>query len=114
MSNIESKDREMNQMIEEGRILDAFEKFTAEDVVMRDGEEGPWEGKEANREREKEFVNFIEKVHEVTLHDEAVGDDVSFSEWTFHVTFKNGEEMDRRQLERRKWRDGKVVDVRFF
>ncbi len=116
MSDIKDKDRKMNELIDNGQILEAFETYVAEDVVMDDQleDDGPWEGKEANREREKEFVNFIDEVHNVELHDEAVEGDVSFSEWTYHVTFKNGDVMDRRQIERRKWEDGEVTDVMFF
>ena len=117
MADIAKHEQKMNEMIEGGDILEAFEEYTAEDVVFTDQVQGEnWEGKEACRDHEHEFLNFVETVHNVELHDWAVNEDdgVSFSEWTFHVTFKNGEEMNRRQIERRQWRDGKVVDVRFF
>ena len=115
MADIANLDARMNELIENGEILEAFETFTSDDVRMADQAQGEsWEGKEACREHENEFLNFVETVHDIELYDSAVGDDVSFSEWRFHVTFKNGEKMDRRQIERRKWRDGKVVDIRFF
>jgi hypothetical protein len=116
MSSIKEKDRKMNELVANGQILEAFEEFVAEDVVMDDvaEDDGPWEGKDVNREREKEFVNFIDEVHEVALHHEAVEGNVSFSEWTFHVTFKNGDEMNRRQIERRIWEDGEATEVFFF
>jgi len=46
----------LNAMILQGQILDAFEKFYAEDVVMQDNTKPPRIGKDANREHEKMFV----------------------------------------------------------
>lgn len=115
MADLEQREQKMNEMIAGGEILEAFEQFTAEDVTMTDQLQGQsWEGKDACREHENEFLNAVESVHRIELHDWGVGDDVSFSEWTFHVTFKNGDEMNRRQIERRTWEDGEVVEVRFF
>lgn len=102
MSAIESLDREMNDMLREGRILEALEKFSAEDVVLRDHDEGPWNGL------------FVETIYEVTVHGRAAGDDVSFCIWTLCAGLENGEEMDRRQIDHRKWCEGKITEVEFF
>ena len=41
---------ELNQMILEGKILDAFEKFYADDVVMQDNDYPVRVGKDMNRQ----------------------------------------------------------------
>jgi len=42
--------KEMNDMILAGQIMEAFEKFYADDVVMQENSDEPRVGKEVNRE----------------------------------------------------------------
>ena len=46
-------------MILEGKTLEAFEKFYAEDVVMQDNDYPARVGKDVNRQYEEAFVNGI-------------------------------------------------------
>jgi ketosteroid isomerase-like protein len=114
MSEIASLDQDLNQMIAQGQALEAFEKFYAEDCVMQENLEPERKGKDQNREYEKQFFASVEQVHDFTLLSEGVGDDVSFSEWRFDVSFKDGNRMQRTQVARRQWKDGKVVHERFY
>jgi hypothetical protein len=43
-------------MVLEGKILDAFEKFYSEEVVMQDNDYPVRVGKEINRQHEQNFV----------------------------------------------------------
>ena len=43
-------------LIGEGKMLDAFEKYYAEDVVMQENNEAPRVGKDTNRKFEQEFL----------------------------------------------------------
>jgi hypothetical protein len=47
---------QLNQMILEGKILDAFEKFYADDVVMQDNDYPVRVGKDVCRQYEEAFV----------------------------------------------------------
>src|ERR1700676_4763273 len=79
--NIAKLDHELNQAILSGDILNAFEKYYANDVVMQENDSDPFKGKEVNRKREQEFVNSVEQFHGAKLLGEAVNGDASFSEW---------------------------------
>lgn len=57
MSSIKDKVNELNHMIIEGKILDAFDKFYAPNVVMADNDNPPREGKVACRKFEEDFVS---------------------------------------------------------
>ena len=114
MSEISNLENELNQMILGGQALDAFEKFYADDIVMQENDQPPREGKAANREFEEQFFSSIKEFHGATLGDVAVTGDVSFSEWTFDVTFQDGNRVANPQVTRRKWKDGKVVHERFY
>jgi ketosteroid isomerase-like protein len=114
MSDIRQRENELNQMILGGQALEAFEKFYAEDLVMQENNEPPRVGKAANRKFEEDFFGSIAEFHGATLGDVAVDGDLSFSEWTFDVTFKDGARVANPQVTRRKWRDGLVVHERFY
>ena len=114
-SNITKLDHELNQAILSGDILNAFEKFYANDVVMQENDSEPFKGKEVNRKREQEFVGSVEQFHSAKLVGEAVNGDVSFSEWEYDVTFKGGGgRVKLQQVASRRWKNGQVVQERFY
>lgn len=114
MSDLNKLDSELNQMILQGQALDAFEKFYADDVVMIEGTGEAHEGKDANRKREQEFFASIKEFHGAECNNPVVGDGVSYSEWTMEVTFQNDQRVKMEQACRRVWKDGKVVNERFY
>lgn len=114
MNQIEQLENELNVMIQRGEILPAFEKFYAENVVMQENSEPPVPGKAANRDREKAFVDSVQAVHGIKLMRSAANGEVAFGEWLFDVTFKGGGRVKLEQVSVRQWRDGKVVNERFY
>ena len=114
MSEVMELEKQLNQMILGGQALEAFEQFYSDDIVMQENNETPRVGKAANREFEEQFFSSIEEFHGATLGDVAVTGDVSFSEWTFDATFKDGNRVANPQVTRRKWSNGKVINERFY
>src|SRR5262245_29517287 len=55
-------DRQLNQAILAGDLLNAFEKFYADDVVMQENDSPPFIGKDVNRKREQEFIDSVQQV----------------------------------------------------
>jgi len=107
-------ERQLNDMILEGKLLEAFERFYADDCVMQENLDPPCVGKAANREREQQFMTNCEQVHAVKLFGSAVGDDISFSEWLFDLSFRGGVRVATTQVAARRWRDGLVLHERFY
>lgn len=114
MSDIQALDAELNRMILEGQALDAFDKFYADDISMQENRDQPMVGHAANRAREIEFFGSIERVYDFSVGKTAVTGDTTFSEWFMDVELKNGFRYQSAQVSRRIWKDGKVVDERFF
>src|SRR4051812_47481773 len=114
MSNIEAFDKDLNEKILTGKAWEAFEQYYAEDVVMQENSDAPFEGKELNRKREKEFFDSIQEWHGAKLEASAVENDTSFSQWWMDLTFKNGYRYTNTQVAVRQWKDGKIVHERFF
>ena len=113
-ATIAELDAELNQVILGGRIMDAFEQFYADDVVMQENTDAPTAGKSANRERELGFLDAVETLHGVTLLASATEGDVSFGEWVLDVTFKGAERSPMHQATVRRWRNGEVASERFY
>lgn len=54
---------ELYQLINSGKLMDGFEKFYHPNVVMQEVGEAPRNGKDANREYEKNFFGMIKEFH---------------------------------------------------
>jgi ketosteroid isomerase-like protein len=113
-SDTAALDRQLNQAILAGDILNAFEKFYADDIVMQENDLPPFAGKAVNRKREEEFVNSVQEFHGARLLGEAVNGDTSYSEWEYDVTFKNGTRTKLQQVASRRWKNGQVSHERFY
>ena len=57
MSDLRTQVDQLNQLVLEGKILDAFEKFYDDSVVMQDNDYPVRVGKDVNRQYEEAFVN---------------------------------------------------------
>ncbi len=114
MSNVATMETQINEAILAGKAMEAFETYYAENVVMQDNDDAPWNGKAYNREREKQFFGSVAEVHQLSLEGSAAGDDLSASEWVYDVTFKGGVRVKWGQAAVRRWKDGKVVFERFY
>ncbi len=112
--DVAALEAELNEMIASGQAMEAFEKFYADDVVMQENNQDPRKGKDACRKYEEEFFGNVAEFHEGSLHGSAAQGDLSYSEWVFDVTFKDGSRMRNHQVAARRWKDGKVVSEKFF
>ena len=113
-TTIAALDAELNQMVLQGKILEAFDRFYDESVVMQENAATPTVGKTANRDREVKFVESIEQFHGAQVLGSGAGADRSYSEWTMDVTFKGGIRVKLEQVAARQWRNGKIVHERFY
>ena len=114
MNDIKKLDEQLNTMIVEGKALEAFEKFYADDCKMQEGLGDIREGKALNREYEEKFFSSVAEVHSLTVHGQGASEDRSYSEWTYDLTFKDGNRIQLNQVAARTWKDGKVVYERFY
>ncbi|MBI1353074.1 MAG: nuclear transport factor 2 family protein [Acidobacteria bacterium] len=114
MSDFKQLDQEVDNSILTGTALEAFDKFYADDVVMVEGDGKTFEGKAVNRKREEEFFGSVEQFHGAEILAKAYGDNVSFAEWVYDVTFKGGQRVKMEQVAVRHWKNGKIVKERFY
>jgi hypothetical protein len=112
----EIRDRveQLNNMILEGKIMEAMNEFYTDDLVMAENDNEPTVGLAANLEREQAFVDNT-TWYGAEVKGVAVGDGVSMVEWwlDFHNT-QYGNRLAFTQVAVQRWRDGKIYDERFY
>lgn len=113
---IKEDSKELQDMVLQGKLMDAFEKFYADDVTMQENSEEPRVGKEVNREFEKQYLDMVQEFHGAKLNQVAFSDngETVFAYWEFDMTFKDGKRKKTAQVSVQKWKDGKIVKERFF
>jgi hypothetical protein len=114
MNTIEEKIKELNELVVGGKMMDAFEKFYHDDVQMQENENLPVVGKDANRERELQFLSNVEEFRSAYVNAVAAGDDVSFVVWSYDYTHKEWGVKKYTQVSVQKWKDGKIIHEQFF
>lgn len=114
-ADLQSNVNELNQMILKGKILEAFKKFYAENIVME--EEGEKRvGKETNREYEEQFVNNLTEFRGAEVLGVAVDEEnqKTFVEWHFDFTLEGVGDLDYKQVAVQTWENGKIVNEKFY
>ena len=101
------------RLVEQGRWLEAFEEFYAEDVVMQENLGLPTVGKVLARQKEERFVGAI-RSHETRAASVIVDGDRVAIHWNAEYTFTDGSRMRFDQIAHQIWRDGRIVHERFF
>ncbi|MDX1905712.1 MAG: nuclear transport factor 2 family protein [Bacteroidia bacterium] len=106
--------QDLNQMILEGKIMEAFEKHYAEEVVMEDDGLPATVGKDANREREQNFVNSLTAFRGAEVKNIWISGNIACVEWFMDYTHKEWGDVAYTQVAVQRWRDGKIVREVFF
>ena len=116
MSSIKDSVNELNNMILEGKILDAFDHFYADNVVMQDNNNPLREGKQVCRQFEEDFVNNLTAFRGAEVKNVLVSEDagVATVEWGFDYTHKEWGDRNYTQVAVQQWEDGKIVNERFI
>ncbi len=100
--------------IREGLIIDAMNEFYAEDVVMQENLEPPTAGRDANIEREKQFLSMIKEWKGFQVISQGSGQDVTFYETVMDWVATDNTPVHVEQVVVAKWQDGKIIHERFY
>ncbi len=116
MSNLKEKVDSLNQMILEGKILEAFDQYYADDVVMQDNDSAPREGFKTCRDFEENFVNSLTAFRGAKVNNVLISEDagVAAIEWWFDYSHKEWGDRNYTQVAVQRWKDGKIVSEKFI
>ena len=114
MSTLLEKISDLNDLVLQGKALDAFEKYYHEEVVMQENENPPTIGKAANRQREIEFFNSITEFRSAKPLKVTVGEGITMVQWQYDYTHKDWGVKNYTQVSVQEWKDGKIIKEQFF
>ena len=121
VETVEAAEVELNRMLIEGHAREAFERFYADDVVIQENTSPPVVGKDANREREKQFLASVKEWKGLSITALGVspegndsGTGVSFLEYDFDFINQDDEPVRYEQVAVQTWENGKIVSERFY
>ncbi|WP_106792828.1 SnoaL-like domain-containing protein [Aquimarina sp. Aq78] len=113
-TNVKEQVMALNAMIKKGLILEAFEKFYADDVIMQENENPPTFGKDANRELEKAFVSNITQFRNAEVTNVLINDTISVVQWAFDFDHKEWGTRNYLQLAIQRWENGQIINEKFY
>jgi len=114
MTNLE-RATDLYQQIGSGKLLDAFEQYYAEGVVMEEPT-GSRTGKEACRAYEHQFLDNVQEFHgmEIKAISEDVPNNKVLIEVAMDITFKGGHRVNMEQVAVQNWENGQITRERFY
>ncbi len=112
---LKEKTQDIYDLVGQGKLLEAFDKYYAEDVVLTEPR-GTWEGKADCRAHEEEFLSMVKEVHgldvKAVTSDEEAG--VVIHETAMDVTLQDGSRVNMEQVGVQRWENGQIVHERFY
>ena len=97
-----------------GKILETFDAYYADDVVMSENQIEERVGKAVNREYEIKFLDNVLEFHGAQIGRVIVDGDHAAAEWSFDITFKDGNRVKMQQVAVQTWKDGKIIREDFY
>lgn len=97
-----------------GKLLETFDTYYADNVVMSENRQEERVGKAANREYEQKFLGNVQEFHGAQVGRILVDGDHAAVEWTFDLTFKGGNRVKMQQVTVQTWKDGKIIREDFY
>ena len=97
-----------------GKLLETFDTYYADNVVMSENRKEERVGKAVNREYEQKFLGNVQEFHGAKTGRILVDGDHAAVEWTFDLTFKGGNRVTMQQVTVQTWKDGKIIREDFY
>ena len=104
----------LNNLVLQGRTMEAFEQFYDDEVIMQENDHAPTVGKEANRKREEQFMQDLVDFRGAKVLHVTSGENVTMVEWAYDYTHKSWGDRKYTQVSVQHWKNGKIVKEQFF
>ena len=100
-------------LVESGRMLEAFERYYADDVAMQENVAAPTVGFDANYARESAFYGSLREAKFTPVSIVVEGDRAAIN-WIFDYTTGDGQRYRMDEIAVQTWRNGKIVHERYI
>ena len=114
MTTLLEKISDLNDLVLQGKALEAFDKYYHDEVIMQENENAPTVGKPANRKREEEFFSSITEFRGAKPLKVTIGEGTTMVQWHYDYTHKDWGVRNYTQVSVQEWKDGRIVKEQFF
>ncbi|MDF1809464.1 MAG: hypothetical protein P1U42_07200 [Phycisphaerales bacterium] len=107
---------ELQDFINNGKILEAMSEFYSDNVTMQENSETPTQGLEANIKREQEFLSVVKQWNWTKWNAVAINEQegVAILEYSFEFVNTEDQTVIYEQATVQRWVEGKIVSERFY
>src|SRR3989344_7824495 len=117
MTKLKNNVEKLNALIKEGKIMEAFDKYYGDEIVIQVNGNPPSVGKEVNRKREMIFLQEIEKLNQAEIKSVTLGgadDNVFMTEWAIDLENKEGVKKTIYRVNVQHWKDNKIINEKLY
>jgi hypothetical protein len=114
MTDLLNKITDLNELVLQGKAMEAFDKYYHEEVVMQENESPATVGKAANKAREEAFFNNISEFRNAAVLKVTAGENTTMVEWHLDYTHKEWGIRNYTQVAVQEWENGKIKKEKFY
>src|SRR5579871_2214576 len=101
-------------LAEQGKFLEAIERFYADTATMQENLDPPRVGLAALLENERNVLKVVPDIRVDQVESFVVDGDRAAIHWIFAYTDRHGREILLDEVAYQEWRNGKIIRERFF
>ncbi|WP_372755318.1 SnoaL-like domain-containing protein [Mariniflexile sp.] len=114
MNTLIEKISAVNDLILQGKALEAFEDYYHDEVVMQENDNPLCIGKALNRKRKEAFFAGITEFKCAKPLKVAVGEKTTMVEWELEFTHNDLGYKKFTQVAVQEWQEGKIIKEKFY
>ena len=110
------KAKDIHDMLANGKILEAFDKYYHNDVEVVEATGESRKGKDLNRKFQEEFMSMVKEVHSTGAKSIASDEKkaITMVESWMDVTYKDGRRKISEEVAVQKWEGDQIIHERFY
>ena len=101
-------------MLAQGQFVEGMEAFFDPEVTIQEVGQTPKTGRDATIAFEKELLAGVSEFIQYSAHSKGAGGDQTYYEATMEFKTKDGQHVVQNQAVVTTWKDGKIVDERYY
>jgi hypothetical protein len=114
MFSVKESVRDLIRLVEDGKFLEAIEKYYAVDAVMQENDGPPRAGLAELLANERRALKYFRELHVARADSFLVDGDRAAIEWTFEYTTAEGRRHRLNEIAWQQWRGGRIVFEKFY
>jgi len=111
---VEALETASNALTKQGKIIVSIDEFYADDCVFIEPDGPRRSSRKDQRAHLQNFFGSLKSFDGAVFHGQAVGENMSMSEWTFNFTGGDGKPFVWNEVFARKWRGNKIILEKYY